>query len=100
MRLWVLIVLVGLIKVPIAVLLLWFPMRSDEAMRVVDQPGGADDDGGSAVDPGGGRPDPHHPLRGPRSPRRRGPHGSPALPSPPRVRGGTRPRSPQRLRLR
>jgi hypothetical protein len=86
MPLWMLIVILAtLVKLPIAALLLWMPFRNDEAMRAPDTPDSSDDDGGgSKTLPGGSRdPRPRAPL--PRSPRR-GPHGSPAPPSPRRIR--------------
>jgi hypothetical protein len=96
---WVLILTLGLIKVPIAALMLWIPFRSDSALHSPpsaesaegESPG--EDDGGSKTLPGlGGGPrlgGPRHPRtpRGRRGPRR-GPHGSPAPPSPARVRQG------------
>jgi hypothetical protein len=92
---WVLIMTLGLVKVPIAVLMLWIPMRSDAALVSIpsEAPSAEDataedsseeDDGGSKTltrNPHDPRPYPHAPL-----PRRRGPHGSPPLPSPARVR--------------
>lgn len=92
MPLWLLLVLLALVKLPIAVLMLWLPLRSDEAMSArEDAPGvgGSDEDGGSRTLPGDGprTPHPHRPL--PLGPRR-GPHGSPAPSSPPRVRSGRR----------
>ena len=92
---WVLILTLGLIKVPIAALMLWIPFRSDSALHSLpptesaegDAPG--EDDGGSRTLPGlGGGPRSGGP-RHPRTPRgRRGPHGSPAPPSPARIRRG------------
>jgi hypothetical protein len=88
-----LIVLLGLIKLPIAALMLWMPFRNDEAMRATEPPDQSDDDGGSRALPAGPLdPHPHAPVpRGPfpRSPRR-GPHGSPPPPSPRRVRTAAR----------
>ena len=95
-----LIMLLGLIKLPIAALMLWLPFHNDEAMRTPDVRGSSDEDGGSLTLPGGA-PDPHprfpagpsgggrgaRPPRRPSHPapvsRRRGPHGTP-LPSAPR----------------
>ncbi len=100
MSLWLLIVLFGLIKLPLAGVMLWIPFRNDEAMRVTnDAPSDAsesDDDGGSHTFPGG----PQHPHRPfPRPPHvsgggaRRDPHGAPSPLSPPRIRtGDARPR--------
>jgi hypothetical protein len=84
MSLWLLIALLGLIKLPVAALMLWLPFRYDEAMQVPDAPGSADDEGGSKTLPGhsGG---PHPRPRLPRAPRR-GPHGSQPSPSPRRIR--------------
>ncbi|MFI5004046.1 MAG: hypothetical protein ACHQE6_03435 [Solirubrobacterales bacterium] len=99
---WVLILTLGLIKVPIAALMLWIPFRSDSALHSLppgesaegDSPGG--EDGGSKTLPGlGGPRHPRAPLGG-RWPRR-GPHGSPVPPSPARTRrarpGATRVRA-------
>ncbi len=92
MPLWVwILILAALIKLPIAGLMLWIPFREDEAMRSRDtvDSSESEDDGGSKALPGGPvdprprRPHPRPPL--PRTPRR-GPHGSPALPAPRRVR--------------
>jgi hypothetical protein len=82
---WVVLLALGLIKLPIAALMLWIPFRSDAALASypaetpsADSSDG--DDGGSKTLPGaglGGRgphPYPRAPLgRGPR----RGPHGCP-----------------------
>lgn len=104
MSLWLLIVLFGLIKLPLAGVMLWIPFRNDEAMRVTgDAPSDAsesEDDGGSRTLPGGPHdPHPHRPF--PRPPHvpgggaRRDPHGAPSPPSPPRIRtGDARPRHP------
>jgi len=95
MSLWLLIVLLGLLKLPIAGLMLWIPYRNDRAMNAAtaataadtDEPDASEDDGGSMALPASPL-DPHPQSPGPRPhPRRRGPHGSdPAPPSPPRVR--------------
>lgn len=93
MPLWTLIVLFGLIKLPIAAFMLWFPFRDDAASNANEPPGRSDDDGGSRVAPAGPldphprRPLPSGPFPGPfpRRPRR-GPHGSPPPPSPRRIR--------------
>jgi hypothetical protein len=87
---WVVILTLGLVKLPIAALMLWLPFRSDEAMAANEPADSAEEDGGSKTLPGGSR-NPHHPRvprHGP-SPRR-GPHGSVAPPSPARVRGPRR----------
>ena len=101
MSLWLLIVLLGVIKLPLAALMLWLPLRHDEAMRTQQLPDRSDDDGGtralpaSALDPrprhpGGDRP--RAPWRGPaRSERaapsaRRDPHRERAPQAPRRVR--------------
>ncbi|MGP8241502.1 MAG: hypothetical protein ACLQQB_07025 [Solirubrobacteraceae bacterium] len=85
MPLWVWIVLlVALIKLPLAAMMLWIPFRNDEAMRAPDVPGSSEENGGSKALPGGPL-DPHPRVPLPRGPRR-GPHGSPTPASPPRVR--------------
>lgn len=89
MPLWLLLLLMGLLKVPIAALMLWIPLRSDHAMDArgdaAEQPG-SDEGGGSKTLPGDPhRPHPHRPL--PTGPRR-GPHGSAPPPPPPRIRHG------------
>lgn len=91
MSLWLLLVLLAAVKVPLAVLMLWIPLRSDEAMSAREDASAArgEDDGGSKTLPGApGDRHPRHPHDPrPIGPRRRGPrHGSPA--SPPRVRHG------------
>jgi hypothetical protein len=92
MSLWMLIVLLGVIKLPLIGLMLWMPFRNDEALRPVDATDSSDseDDGGSHNLPAGPL-DPHPRMPLPRSPRR-DPHGSPALPAPARVRGPVRAR--------
>jgi len=111
MPLWMWIVmLLVLIKLPIAALMLWLPFRNDEAMRVAPAPEESDEDGGSPVlEAGPLDPKPRHPgsphVR-PRPPhpaaslaRRRGSHGCPPAPSTRRVRtAGIRsdPRHPPR----
>jgi hypothetical protein len=97
--------LMALIKIPIAGLMLWMPFRNDEAMRAPDVPGPSDEDGGSRTLPGGpSDPHPHRPLippggcsgaRPPRrpsppaqAPNRRGPHRAPVRSVPRRVRVG------------
>jgi hypothetical protein len=81
--LWIL-VLLTLVKLPIAGLMLWIPFRDDEAMRAPDAPDSSDEDGGSRALPGGPL-DPHPRAPFPHRPRR-GPHGSPTPPAPRRVR--------------
>lgn len=87
MSLWMVIVLLGLAKLPVAALMLWIPFRNDQAMSVdataeADGAGDSEDDGGSRA-LGGSSPDPHPRSLRPR-PRRRGPHGSNTPPSSPR----------------
>jgi hypothetical protein len=97
-NLWMLILLLGLLKLLIMALLLWMPFRSDSAMDVPQTSDFPDEDGGSRTLPAGPlNPHPHTPLRGPSL--RRGPHGSPAPASPERVRRHPA-RVAQRLRLR
>ena len=90
--LWLLLGLMVLIKLAIASLMLWLPYRSDSAMNAFEDqsdPDSGEDEGGSKTlsgSPAG--PHPRLPLF-PYRPRR-GPHGSPSVPSPSRVR--TRPR--------
>lgn len=76
MRLWMVIVLVGLLKMPLAALLLWMPFHDDGSGT--EAGGSSQDDGGSKTLPGWRHP--RDPL--PRLPRR-GPHGA-AGPGPPR----------------
>jgi hypothetical protein len=118
MSLWMSIVLLlALIKLPIAALMLWLPFRDDEAMNAPRVPSASDEDGGSrtlpALPPG---PGPRRPGGDPRLPRgsspvsptpgsgasraRRDPHGAPASPAPQRVRisGPRRRRVPDELR--
>ncbi|HEY4427381.1 MAG TPA: hypothetical protein VGN08_04185 [Solirubrobacteraceae bacterium] len=85
MPLWVwMVLLAALIKLPIAGLLLWVPFRYDDSMRAPEPQDSSEEDGGSKALPGGPMdPHPRSPL--PRSPRR-GPHGDPSPPSPPRIR--------------
>jgi hypothetical protein len=78
---WGFIWLMLILKIPIVMLLtlVWW------AVRQADVPDDADGgDGGSKVDP-------DHPHTRP-GPRRRGPHGDPAVPSPARVRTTVRSR--------
>lgn len=75
----------GLVKVPIAALMIWIPLRSDAAMEAGEPADSSDEDGGSKTLPGGPCDrHPRAPRRGP-SPRR-GPHGGAAHPSPTRTR--------------
>lgn len=96
--LWAVLVSLGLIKLVVASLMLWLPLRTDSAMVATDdrRPGSdSDGDGGSKVpdaDPAGPHPGPRRPW--PRRPRR-GPHGSPSPAAPPRVRRAA-PRLPAR----
>jgi hypothetical protein len=90
MQLWVLLLLLGLVKVPIAALMLWIPLRSDEAMSARDDgarqaQSDSGEDGGSRTPPHGPRgPLPRHPAP---HRARRGAHGSsPPPPSPRRIR--------------
>jgi hypothetical protein len=98
---WVLILTLGLVKLPLAALMLWIPLRSDAALESRPPASALSDegDGGSRTLPdgaeGGG---PRSGARHPRPPRggrwpRRGPHGGVAgerAPSPVRVRVGRR----------
>ncbi len=87
---WIVLLAFGLIKLPIAALMLWIPFRADAAMASLpaEEAPSADssgeDEGGSKIRCGAG-PGPH-----PRAPRpgwpRRGPHGEPATPAPARAR--------------
>jgi hypothetical protein len=96
MSMWLVIALtLGLIKLPIAALMLWLPFRNDEAVKAPPpSEEGSDDDGGL-------RTRPHEPIpfgTHPRRPRR-GPHGGDAIAAPPRVRttalhGQRSPRAP------
>ena len=53
MSLWLLIVLLGVIKLPLAALMLWLPLRHDEAMSTQQLSDSSDDDGGSRALPAG-----------------------------------------------
>lgn len=91
MSLWLLLTLMGLIKLLVASLMLWLPFRSDTAMSALedqDRSDSNDDEGGSKALPGTPS-DPHPRLPLPHRPRR-GPHGSPSPPSPARVRSNAR----------
>ena len=96
MPLWLWILLfAGLVKIPLAGLMLWIPFRHDDAVAAPDVSDSSEEDGGSKALPGGPL-DPHPRTPHPRGPRR-GPHGSPAPPSPPRVRTSVRGRRPARV---
>jgi hypothetical protein len=94
---WVLIFGFALVKIPIGLLMLWIPFRSDAAVASLPTPGEQDstgeDDGGSKTlpdaprQPRPNRPHPRTPRHGPRGPRR-GPHGTPAPAAPARSRHG------------
>jgi hypothetical protein len=100
MPLWTLIVLLAVIKLPIAALMLWMPFRNDAALHAPEPPDRTDDDGGSRALPAGPLdPRPRRPLPfgpGPRRPRR-GPHGSPPPAAPRRIRAHSR--STRRVRV-
>lgn len=101
MSLWMVIVLLGLLKLPVAALMLWIPFRNDQAMYSspaagAEEPGASEEDGGSIALPGSPL-DPHPRSPRPR-PRRRGPHGHDTPPSPPRIRRPAT-RTARRLRL-
>jgi hypothetical protein len=88
---WILVLMLGLLKVPIAALMLWIPFRDDYATKPADgesEPGAPEDDGGTMALPASPlNPHPHSPRPRPRS---RGPHGSDPRPlSPPRIRIST-----------
>jgi hypothetical protein len=91
---WILL-LAGLVKLPIAALMLWIPFRYDEAVQPTDASDSSEEDGGSKALPGGPL-DPHPRSPFPRKPRR-GPHGSPSPSSPPRVRKSFRTIRPARV---
>jgi hypothetical protein len=85
--------LLALVKLVIASLMVWIPMRSDSAMKAVEDRSGSEsdageDEGGSKTLPGS-PVEPHPRLPPPHRPRR-GPHGSPSVPSPARVRTSPR----------
>lgn len=89
---WILVLLLGLLKLPVAALMLWMPFRDDYATKAgadgEDEPGASEDDGGTMALPASPlNPHPHSPRPRPRS---RGPHGSDPRPlSPPRIRIST-----------
>jgi len=84
MSLWMLFVLLALIKLPLIGLMLWMPFRNDEALLASEITDSSEEEGGSHTLPAGPI-DPHPRMPLPRSPRR-GPHGSPALSPPARIR--------------
>jgi hypothetical protein len=75
---WGFIWLMFVLKIPIIALLclVYWAIKQDTQ----PQTDGVDDEGGTKVPP------PGHRQPRPRWPRRRGPHGDPTAPSPPRVR--------------
>jgi hypothetical protein len=77
------IVLVGLLKLPLVALLLWLPFRDDPVPTEVPD-SSSQDDGGSKVRPDPTRPR-HPPPPLPRLPRR-GPHGGTPVATPVRIR--------------
>lgn len=100
---WLIIVLFGLIKLPLAAMMLLLPFRNDPAMIPVDAPSesSSDEDGGTLTPPHAPhRPRPRWPVSGrPVGPanargrtepqphfRRRGDHGTPLPSAPLRVR--------------
>jgi hypothetical protein len=96
MPLWLWILLyAGLVKLPLAALMLWIPYRYDDTMRAPDSPDSSEEDGGSKALTGGPR-NPHPRMPFPRTPRR-GPHGSPTPASPPRTRTNVHSRHPMRI---
>lgn len=91
MSLWLLLALVALVKLVMASLMVWIPMRSDSAMDVLEDRRGSESESDAGEDEGGSKALPGSPVEPhPRLPRpyrpRRGPHGSPSAPSPARVR--------------
>jgi len=104
MPLWVfMLLLLGLIKLPIAALMLWLPFHNDPAAAPPpDTSDSSDDDGGSRTLPGDPRnPNPRLPTSPfgggcdgrparraapARIPRHRDPHGAPVPSSPRRIR--------------
>ena len=78
---WTFFWLMVILKIPILALivLVWWAVRAVPEPLVLDAQPGEDDEGGSKV-PASHLPKPRRP------PRPRGPHGSPTLPSPPRIR--------------
>ena len=84
---WGFVWLMVILKIPIFMLiaLVWWAVHASPD-PVVEDDHGDDDEGGSKV-PASHLPKPRRP------PRPRGPHGSPTLPSPPRIRKGVTARS-------
>ena len=76
MEAWGFIWIMVILKIPLVALLwlVWYAVHA-EPDPVVDENG----------DGGVGKPDPHDPRTDP-NPRRRGPHGDPVVPAPPRTR--------------
>jgi hypothetical protein len=69
MSMWLVIALVlGLVKLPIAALMLWLPFRDDAALAAPPPSEASDDDGGSRCEPAHPQPPPRGrpPQRGPR----------------------------------
>jgi len=101
MSLWMaILLLLGVVKLPIAALMLWLPFHNDEALRGGEAAASSNEDGGSAAFPAGPL-DPHPTVPGPPRPRRRPPgHGSPAPQRAARRRGvhGPLPPAPARVR--
>jgi hypothetical protein len=85
METWGFIWIMLILKIPLVALLwlVWWSIRATP-----DPESAADDDGG---DGGLRRPHTSNP-RHPRGPRRRGPHGDPLVPAPPRTRVSVRSR--------
>jgi hypothetical protein len=75
--------------------MLWIPFRYDESMSSSEPSDSSEEDGGTKTLPGGPL-DPHPRAPLPRKPRR-GPHGSPSVPAPPRVRTRARSKLPVRV---
>ena len=77
MEVWGFLWLMFALKIPIAMLLwiVWWAVKSEP-----------EPESGSSDDDDGGIRRPHERPPRPRDPRRRGPHGDPAVPSPPRTR--------------
>lgn len=84
MSIWIIIILLGVLKIPAAALLLWLPFRSDSAAEDEDDAGEAPEDGDGGIEASPQPPRGPHPRSPIGWPRKRGPHGSPS--SPARVR--------------